>query len=95
MNKLTINTPTTPSTLLIKPENKIVMRIERDKIWVDPDVEVTEAAEKVLDAMRHMMNGWYKQVWNEAIEAAAKLVEERFDSCEPWLEPHEMRELKK
>ena len=47
---------------------KEIMRIERDKIWVDPDVEVTEAAEKVLGAMRHMMDGWYKQVWNEAIE---------------------------
>ena len=50
--------------------NKLVMSIDSYKIWVDPDIEVTEAAQLVLDAMRHI---WYKQVWNEAIEAAAKV----------------------
>ena len=76
-------------------DKRIVMRIERDRISVDPDVDVDEAARKVLDALRFYMGDWYRQVWNEAIEAAAKLVEEKFDDCEPWLEPYEVRELKK
>lgn len=31
--------------------------------------------------------------WNAAINRATLLVEERFDSMEPWLTPEEMAEL--
>lgn len=35
----------------LMPDNKIIMKIERDRIWVDPDVEVDEAAQKVIKAL--------------------------------------------
>ena len=39
------------------PDNKVVMRIERDRIWVDPDVEVDETAQKVIKILEsHIVN---------------------------------------
>jgi len=34
-----------------------------------------------------------KRAYNEGVEAAAKLVDECFDECEPWLRPEDVREL--
>ncbi len=34
-------------------------------------------------------------IWNQAIEEAAKLVEEKYDELEPWLEPSQVRDLKR
>ena len=31
-----------------------------------------------------------RTVWNAAISAARELVEDRYDCCEPWLEPYEV-----
>ena len=33
-------------------------------------------------------------IWNAAIEQAALLVEDRFNQCEPRLEPNDIRQLK-
>lgn len=35
------------------------------------------------------------EIWNLAIEEAAKLVSKNYDSQEPWIEPDEIRALKK
>ena len=36
----------------------------------------------------------FKECWNTAIERTATLVDDRYDECEPWLKPDEVRELK-
>ena len=35
------------------------------------------------------------EIWNLAIEEAAKLVAKHYDPMEPWIEPDEIRALKK
>ncbi len=45
------------NAILTMPYSKIVMRIEHDHIWVDPEVEVTETAQQVLKIMEsHIVN---------------------------------------
>jgi hypothetical protein len=31
--------------------------------------------------------------WDAAIESAAKIVEDRYDECEPWITPDDIRNL--
>ena len=69
---------TEPNTITFYNSNvDWVMRITADRrIEVNEDVEVTEAAQKVLDAMQHLLtNGLDKAVAAER-EACAKIVEE-------------------
>ena len=51
---------------------KCVMRIEPDRIWVDPDVEVTEAAALVLQALEANI----KRLVEAEREACAKVCED-------------------
>ena len=51
---------------------KCVMRIEADRIWVDPDIEVTEAAALVLQALEINI----KRLIEAEREACAKVCEE-------------------
>ena len=47
----------TTNAIHLMPDNKVVMRIERDRIWVDPDVEVDETAQKVIKILEsHIVN---------------------------------------
>ena len=69
---------TQPNTITFHNSNADwVMRITADRrIEVNEDVEVTEAAQKVLDAMQQLLtNGLDKAVAAER-EACAKIVEE-------------------
>lgn len=51
MNELSQN------AIHLMPDTKVVMRIERDHIWVDPEVEVTEAAQQVIKILEgHIVN---------------------------------------
>ena len=57
-------------------ESRMVMSIERDRIWVDPDVEVTEAAQQVLKAMEAYIVNMVQIAVREEREACAKVCEE-------------------
>jgi hypothetical protein len=55
-----------------------------------------------LDALKEVANaeiteahGPLDSEWNAAIEAAAQLVAEKYDVNEPWLEPDDVRSLKR
>ena len=48
-------------------------------------------AMKVVDGIAEI-DVW-NAAWNAAVEVCAKLVDSRYDECEPWLEPYEVREL--
>lgn len=55
-----------------------VMRITADrKIEVAEDVEVTEAAKKVLEAMRVMLDAQRKPLTDEMVVAAARMLSDR------------------
>ena len=59
----------------LMPDNKIVMKIERDRIWVDPDVEVDEAAHQVIKILEsYIVNMVQREVAAER-EACAKVCE--------------------
>ena len=59
----------------LMPDNRIIMRIERDRIWVDPDVSVDEAAQQVIKALEsHIVNMVQREVAAER-EACAKVCE--------------------
>lgn len=63
--------PFESSIIFSNPEtSKMVMKITRDKIEVDPDIEADEAAHIVLNAIETMYVGRYCEIWNEAIQAA-------------------------
>lgn len=55
---------------------KCVMRIEADRIWVDPDIEVTEAASLVLQALEANI----KRLVLAEREACAKVCEDYTDN---------------
>jgi hypothetical protein len=52
-----------------------VMRITRDDVWVNPYVEVDEAAKAVLDALSYQVKVLVQKAVEEEREACAKLVE--------------------
>ena len=52
-----------------------VMRITRDEIWVNPFVEVDEAAKAVLDALSFQVKVLVQKAVEEEREACAKVVE--------------------
>ena len=64
---------------------KCVMRIEADRIWVDPDVEVTEAAALVLQALETNI----KRLIEAEREACANVCEEEAEEWSGRTEPHE------
>jgi hypothetical protein len=69
-----------PNTITFYAGNpKEVMRIERDFIWVNPDVEINEAAMTVLEAMEGMLAEMLRKEWNAAIDAAADVYEKTAD----------------
>ena len=51
---------------------RCVMRIERDRIWVDPEIEVTEVARIVISSLQQHI----KMLIAAEREKAAKVVEE-------------------
>lgn len=58
---------------MIQPDSKVVLRISRDSIWADPDVDINETAKLVLQAMGHMLT---KRHWvGLADEEIADLLE--------------------
>jgi hypothetical protein len=60
----------------LMPGNKVVMRIERDHIWVDPDVAVDETAQQVIKVLElYIVNMVQREVAAER-EACANLVDE-------------------
>jgi adenine-specific DNA glycosylase len=78
---------------LAKDNAKVVMRIERDQIWVDPDVSVTETAQLVLDTLAAqiglMVNRAHQDGQRAMRERAAKVgssYEPRCDSCPSGIE---------
>ena len=46
-----VKQPLLPDTIHFKNANTEVMRINRDGVWVNPDIPATEAAKAVLDAL--------------------------------------------
>ena len=54
---------------------KLVMSIERDRIWVDPTVSVDETAEAVIDALREYIVNMVDAAVKEEREACAKACE--------------------
>ena len=54
---------------------KMVMRIERDRIWVDPTVEVDEAAQKVLAALSTHLGKWADEIEAKAHESLRQQLE--------------------
>lgn len=44
--------------------------------------------------MRKIIREELSKCWNDAIEAAAALVAEKYDEQEPWITPEEIRMLK-
>jgi hypothetical protein len=47
----------TTNAIHMMPDSKVIMRIERDRIWVDPDVAVDETAQKVIGLLEsHIVN---------------------------------------
>lgn len=57
------------------PKNVEVLRIEKDRIWVNPAVAVDEVAKVFLGGINEHLVTTYRRTWNEAIEAAAERVE--------------------
>jgi len=86
-----------PNTITFHADTvtKEVMCIERDRIWVDPEVEVTEAAQKVLEAIGWALNMRDRMVWNGAVEAAAKVCDSYNYGQAPKLIQQTIKELKK
>jgi hypothetical protein len=65
-------------------ENKVVMRIERDHIWVDPDVAVDETAQQVIKVLEsYIVNMIQREVATEreACALAAEAVVPRHTEC--------------
>ena len=46
-----MNYTSTDSMVLIQADNREVMRITKDGIWVNPEMSVNDAAKKVLEAL--------------------------------------------
>ena len=46
-----VKQPLLPDTIHFKNANTEVMRINRDGVWVNPDIPATEAAKAFLDAL--------------------------------------------
>ena len=61
--------------IITSEDSKEIMRITRDGIWVDPEVEPTITASQVLDVMDGYIKTLCQSVWNDAIEAAAEKVD--------------------
>jgi hypothetical protein len=88
--------PPPPSISFHSGNPEPVMRIERDRIWVDPEVEVTETAKLVLAAMEEMMQEMLRKEWNAAIDAAIEsLGQLRVMREDGRWQQNVMRELKK
>lgn len=60
-----------PNTItFFSSDNKEALKIERNRITVGEGVEVTEAAQAVLDALSGLLGDWERKVWNDAVDAA-------------------------
>ena len=57
-------------------DRKCVMSIERDRIWVDPSVSVSEAAQAVIDALQEYIVGMVDVAVKEEREACAKVLDD-------------------
>jgi hypothetical protein len=68
----------TPSTMEFRGNDSTwVMRITSDRrIEVNEDVEVTEAAQKVLDAMQHLLAAQLNKLIADERSACAKVCDE-------------------
>jgi hypothetical protein len=87
--------------ILIKSEDsKEIMRITRDGIWVDPEVEPTITASQVLNVMDGYIKTLCDSVWNDAIDAVQMRFLQMHDHAEAshnyWHHAaNEMEDLKK
>jgi hypothetical protein len=63
-----------PNITFFQPAGREVMKITREGITVNPEVETDDAAKAVLKALESMIGFRDIAVWNDAIEAAAKEV---------------------
>ena len=68
----------------LMPDNKVVMQIERDRIWVDPDVAVDETAQQVIKVLEsYIVNMVQREVAaeREACALATEAVVPRHTEC--------------
>ena len=61
---------------------KLVMSIERDRIWVDPTVSVDETAQAVIDALQ-------EYIVNMVDAAVEKEREQWQEKCNAYMELHD------
>ena len=70
-------------TLSTAGSTPVIMTISHKGIWVDPNIEVNEAAQRVIEALEvHFQHSW-KVARDEALEEAAKVAEFRI-GCDEW-----------
>lgn len=68
---------TTTNAIHMMPDNKVIMRIERDRIWVDPDVAVDETAQKVIGLLESHIVNMVERATEESREAKDQAYAER------------------
>ena len=60
--------------------NKEIMRISRDGIWVNPEVEPIQTASQVIQIMDSYIKSMMKAEWNAAIDACIDHLENKSSS---------------
>jgi hypothetical protein len=83
MNDNTIKQPLLPDTIhfnhTMDNDKTEVMRISREGVWVNPDMQVDETAKAVLDALDYQVKVLVQRAVEDEREACAKV-------CDDWSE---------
>ena len=69
-----------PTSFRFSTDDKIVMSISRDGIWVNPEVEPIQTASQVIQIMDSYIKSMMKAEWNDAIDACIHHLENKNSS---------------
>lgn len=69
------------NSIHLMPESKLVMRIERNRIWVDPEIEVDDAAQKVIKVLEHYITNMVQQAVAAEREVCADVCDHLMDTA--------------